>query len=81
MGEAADVGQAIRLHAELWDEIEAISRKLEAAEHRAQTASASRARCSRRLAAQLRRDLYAAHHLVDGLHRRFPQTRSARHEG
>jgi hypothetical protein len=65
----------MRLHAELWEQIEAISRRLEAAEARAKTVSASRARCSRRLAAQLRRDLYDAHHLIDGLHRRFPQTR------
>jgi hypothetical protein len=74
MSEDAGVAQARLLLTALYAQITEISRKLETAEMRGLRVSARGALHDRREQSQLRRDLYEAHHLVDGLHRRFPET-------
>jgi hypothetical protein len=69
----ADIAQASLLVAALWEQVNETSDKLEAAEHRlARAHAATISSLYRRQAAELRRELYQAHHLIDGLHRRFP---------
>lgn len=74
MTEDAAVSQARRLLAALYDQVADISRKLEIVDARNRRA---RARGNSRVdprAGDLRRELYEAHRLIDGLHRRFPET-------
>jgi len=69
----ADIAQARLLVAALWEQVNETSDKLEAAEHRLARAHAAHISSHhRRQAAELRRELYHAHRLIDGLHRRFP---------
>lgn len=63
-----DIAQAARLRAELWRQVEEISRELEQTERRERRLSDWRRRKSR----GLRSELYEAHHLIDALNRRFP---------
>jgi hypothetical protein len=81
MSEDAGAAQARLLLTELYEQIHEISRKLETAEMRGLRVSARGATHDRREQSQLRRDLYEAHHLVDGLHRRFPETLPPRQPG
>ncbi|MDX1875823.1 hypothetical protein SBI67_27210 [Mycolicibacterium sp. 120266] len=70
----AAVNQARQFLAALYDQVADISRKLEVVDARNRRA---RARGTARVdprAGDLRRELYEAHRLIDGLHRRFPET-------
>ncbi|MBI3225214.1 MAG: hypothetical protein HYZ39_09165 [Mycolicibacterium cosmeticum] len=74
MTEDAAVSQARQLLKALYDQVSDISRKLEIVDARNRRA---RARGNSRVdprAGDLRRELYEAHRLIDGLHRRFPET-------
>lgn len=69
----ADIAQARLLVTALWDQVNETSHKLEAAERRlARAHAANISSHHRRQAAELRRELYHAHRLIDGLRRRFP---------
>jgi Mg2+ and Co2+ transporter CorA len=74
MPEDADLAQARMLMSLLDSEIDEISDKIEAAERRARLRHLYGHGQLVRSIAQLRRQLYEAHRLVDGLHRRFPAT-------
>jgi hypothetical protein len=74
MVEDAGTAQARILLSALHEQIITISQKLEAAEMRGLRTSIHGAMHDRREQAELRRDLYEAHRLLDGLHKRFPQT-------
>ncbi|MFV8051614.1 hypothetical protein [Mycobacterium sp. 48b] len=69
--DSADVAQAQHLLGELWRHVEDVSTLLEKAEQRKRRSSA----CDRREISKLRADLYQTHHLIDAIHRRFPETR------
>jgi hypothetical protein len=75
MREDADTAQARQLLHFLYAHVDEISQKLEAAEDRCRQENGRNQSRVRREAAILRRDLYEAHRLIDGLHRRFPATR------
>jgi hypothetical protein len=66
--------QAVALLGELYAHVADISNKLEAAESRTRRARARGNTRKDPVAGGLRRELYEAHRLIDGLHRRFPQT-------
>jgi hypothetical protein len=68
------VAQARLLLAALYEQVAKISHLLESAELRGLRTSIRGATCDRREQSGLRRDLYEAHHLIDGLHRRFPES-------
>jgi hypothetical protein len=74
MREDADTAQARELLHCLYMQVEEISQKLEAAEQNGLRAHTRSQILARREAANLRRELYEAHRLIDGLHRRFPAT-------
>jgi hypothetical protein len=74
MVDDAGAAQARALLRELYEHVAAISEKLEAAESGDLRTSARGAARDRRHRLALRRELYEAHRLVDGLHRRFPET-------
>ena len=78
MGDDADTAQARELLHCLYMQVEEISQKLEAAEEKSLYANTRIQVLARREAASLRRELYEAHRLIDGLHRRFPATRPPR---
>jgi hypothetical protein len=73
MAEDAGAAQARALLRELRDQVADISNKLEAVERDPRT-SIRGASHDRRRQSALRRELYEAHRLIDGLHRRFPET-------
>ncbi|MGW4099575.1 hypothetical protein [Mycobacterium sp. NPDC004974] len=70
MNHSADTAQAQSLLGELWRHVEDVSTRLEKAERRKRRSSA----CDRREVSKLRADLYETHHLIDAIHRRFPET-------
>lgn len=74
MSEDVGAAQARALLRELGEHVADISRKLEAAELRASRTSIRGAAHDRRHRSTLRRELYEAHRLIDGLHRRYPET-------
>jgi hypothetical protein len=74
MTEDAGAAQARALLRELGEHVAEISHKLEAAELRASRTSIRGATHDRRHRSSLRRELYEAHRLIDGLHRRYPET-------
>ncbi len=78
MVEDADTAQAWELLESLWAHVDEISEKLEAAEEKSRQAHGRTESLVRRQAVSLRRDLYEAHRLIDGLHGRFPATRPRR---
>jgi hypothetical protein len=78
MREDADTAQAKELLHCLYLQVEEISQKLEAAEEKSLHGRTRSQVHARREAASLRRELYEAHRLIDGLHRRFPATRPPR---
>jgi hypothetical protein len=71
-----DVGaaQARALLREMHGQVFEVSRKLETAERRHRRTSIRGAAQDRRQLAALRRELYEVHRIIDGLHRRFPET-------
>lgn len=74
MADETGAAQARLLLAQLYEHVEAISDTLEKAERRSQRLSAHAAVHARRQQTDLRRELYEVHRLIDGLHRRFPET-------
>ena len=68
------VAQARILLAALDEQVDEISRELEAIERRGHRVSIRGATLDRRCEAELRRNLYEAYRLIGGLHRRFPAT-------
>ncbi|MCW2687251.1 MAG: hypothetical protein JWR37_2141 [Mycobacterium sp.] len=73
MVDNAGPAQARSLLGALHEQVAEISEKLETAERRDGRPSIRGAAHDRRHAASLRRDLYEAHRLIDGLHRSFPE--------
>lgn len=73
MVEDAGAAQARALIRELRDHVEVISRKIEKCERRRQVSVRGEAH-GRRIQSALRRELYETHRLIDGLHRRYPET-------
>jgi predicted metal-dependent hydrolase len=73
----ADVAQARELLQALHKQVEDISQKLESIEGRIHAVQGCAAAAARRKGTGLRRELYEAHRLIDGLHRRFPDARVA----
>jgi predicted nucleic acid-binding Zn-ribbon protein len=71
MVDDAGSAQARLLLVELYEQVAEISQKIEAAENRGHRASIRGAAHDRRHQSSLRRELYEAHRLIDGLHRRF----------
>jgi hypothetical protein len=74
MSEDAGAAQARALLRELGEHVAEISHKLEAAELRGSRTSIRGATHDRKHRSTLRRELYEAHRLIDGLHRRYPET-------
>lgn len=74
MVDDAGNAQAKALLSELYGHVADISHKLEAADQRNRRASARGNSRRDPIAGILRRELYEAHRLIDGLHRRYPQT-------
>lgn len=74
MTENAGAAQAQVLLDALYEQIGKISHRLESAELRGLRTSVRGATHDRREQSELRRDLYEAHRLIDGLHQRFPET-------
>ncbi|KAA0080574.1 hypothetical protein CIW52_23510 [Mycolicibacterium sp. P9-64] len=74
MSEDAGAAQARALLRELGEHVAEISHKLEAAERRGARTSVRGATHDRKHRSTLRRELYEAHRLIDGLHRRYPET-------
>jgi hypothetical protein len=70
----AAAAQARELLAALHEHLAEISEKLETAERRDRRTSVRGALRDRRHEKALRQELYEAHRLIDGLHRRFPET-------
>ena len=78
MVDDAGSAQAWLLLGELYEQVGEISQKIETAESRGHRASIRGAAHDRRHQSALRRELYEAHRLIDGLHRRFPETSTRR---
>jgi hypothetical protein len=74
MSDDAGAAQARALLRELGEHVVEISHKLEAAELRGSRTSVRGATHDRKHRSTLRRELYEAHRLIDGLHRRYPET-------
>lgn len=77
MIEEAGPAQARALLREMHQQVAEISQKIEKAEKRDCAGSVRGAAHDRRIQSALRRELYEAHRLIDGLHGRFPETRRA----
>jgi hypothetical protein len=72
----ASTAQAREMLGSLEEYLVEISRKLKRVEaERDRRVSMRGASLHRRQRAELRREFYEAHRLIDGIHRRFPQTR------
>ena len=81
MDNDAGVAQAQKLLTALNQQINDISQKLEVIEARGRHQSVRGALCDQKQRNELRRDLYEAHRHIDGLYRRFPETRPHRRDG
>lgn len=77
----ADIAQARELLQSLNAHVDEISKKVESAEIRTRRVQGHAAIVARRRVASLRHELYEAHRLIDGLHRRFPDARPRRIAG
>ena len=77
----ADTAQARELLQSLHAHVDEISKKVESAEGRTRRVQGHAAVVARRRVASLRHELYEAHRLIDGLHRRFPDARPRRVTG
>ena len=81
MADDAGTAQAHVLLRELYEHVSDLSQRLEAADERNRRAR-RRGTVGRDLTASaLRREFYEAHRLIDALHRRFPDTHTARPQG
>jgi hypothetical protein len=78
MDDEAGVAQARALLRELHDQVETLSRKIDIAERRHRRTSVRGVAAIRRQQSSLRGELYEAHRLIDGLHRRYPETQPVR---
>jgi hypothetical protein len=78
MVEDAAEAQALALLTELYGQVSTISGKLEAVEERNRRAKLRGISRRDPTASTLRRELYEAHRLIDGLHQRFPRTNHSR---
>jgi hypothetical protein len=76
-----DTAQARELLQSLNAHDDEISKKVESAENRTRRVQGHAALIARRRVASLRHELYEAHRLIDGLHRRFPDARPGRIAG
>ena len=74
MSEDIGAAQARLLLIALQDQVTAISVEIESAELRGQRTSVRGRLRDHHEQAELRRDLYEVHRLIDRLHRRFPET-------
>ncbi len=74
MVDDAGSAQAQALLGEMYGLVADISHKIEAAEARNRRARARGNTRKDPITGVLRRELYEAHRLIDGLHRRYPQT-------
>jgi Mg2+ and Co2+ transporter CorA len=75
MPDDAEAAQARALLDELHEHVEKVSRKIEIVERRNGRRSVRGIAHVHRQHSELRRDLYEARRLIDGLHRRYPETR------
>jgi hypothetical protein len=66
--------QAQAFLTELYEQVATVSRKIEVAERRCPRLSARGQAFDRQVQSSLRRELYEVHRLIDGIHRRFPET-------
>jgi len=76
-----DTAQAKQLLQSLHAHVDEISKKVESAESRTRRVQGHAALVARRRVASLRHELYEAHRLIDGIHRRFPDARPRRIAG
>jgi hypothetical protein len=78
--EDASVAQARTLLASLYEHVNELSQTMTKTEHliRHTPAHSTTQRHHRRRASAMRKDLYEAHRLIDGLHHRYPTTRDRR---
>ena len=74
MAENTGAAQARELLGALHEHVAEISQKIDKSECRGRRVSIRGATHDRRLQSELRRELYEAHRLIDGLHRQFPET-------
>ena len=74
MGDDVGAAQARALLLELYGHVADISHRLEAAEDRNRRAHLRGIASRDPAAGALRWDLYEVHRLIDGLHRRYPET-------
>jgi hypothetical protein len=79
MAEDSGALQALTLLKELYEQVDRISCKIDRAE-RGRPTSARGVAVSHRQQSELRRELYEVHRLIDGIHRRFPETRPPRRQ-
>jgi len=77
----ADTAQARELLQSLHTHVDEISRKVESPKSRTRRVQGHAAVVARRRVASLRHELYEAHRLIDGLHRRFPDARQGESPG
>lgn len=77
MVENPGAAQARLLLDALHEQVAEISEKLQTAERTSRNLRSRGTASDQRRVAELRRDLYEAHRLIDGLHRRFPEVRPA----
>jgi hypothetical protein len=77
----ANTAQARELLQSLHAHVDEISKRVESAEGRTRRVQGHAAVVARRRVASLRHELYEAHRLIDGLHRRFPDARPRRVAG
>ena len=77
----ANTAQAKELLQSLQAHVDDISKKVEFAEIRTRRVQGHAAVAARRRVASIRHELYEAHRLIDGLHRRFPAARPRRVAG
>ncbi|MUM21379.1 hypothetical protein FZI91_06625 [Mycobacterium sp. CBMA271] len=78
--EDASVAQARTLLTSLYEHVSEVSQTMAKTEHliRHTPTTSTTHRHHRIRAATMRKDLYEAHRLIDGLHHRYPATRDAR---
>lgn len=72
-----DDPSAAQAHAfltELHHQVAVVSQRIEAAERRCPRTSIRGQASDRRVRSALRQELYDVHRLIDGIHRRFPET-------
>jgi hypothetical protein len=77
MIEEPAIAQARLLLDALREHVAEISEKLQGAERNNRNLRSSSTVSDQRRTAGLRRELYEAHRLIDGLHKRFPEVRPA----